>query len=95
MENERLTCIFSRCRQNLKFEDLKYMEMVMKLEKFLSFVFFFAILALTMRKPHPFVQNAANQKFRLIHSKRGQKIVHGHGQVDMKRDVTVLTFEVL
>ena len=52
---------------NFKFEDLKYMEMVMKFEKFLSFVFFFAVLAPTMRKPQPFVQNAANQKFRLIY----------------------------
>ena len=43
------------------------MEMVMKLDKFLCFMFLFAVLALTMRKPHPFIQNAANQKFRLIY----------------------------
>ena len=71
------------------------MEMNITLDIFLCFTFLFAVLALTMRKPHPFVQNAANQKFRLIHSKRGQKIAHGHGLVDMKRDVTVLAFEVL
>ena len=68
----------------------------MKLDKFLCFMFLFAVLTLTMRKPHPFVKNAANHKFRLIHSKRGQKNAHGHGLFDMRHDhVTVLAFEVL
>ena len=84
-----------------KFEDHKYMEMVMKLDKFLCVMFLFAVLALTIRKPHPFVQNEANQKVSINLLKtqfvnRGQKFVHGHSQVDMKCDViAVLDFEVL
>ena len=55
-------------------------EMVRKLDKFLCYMFLFAVLAPTMYKPQPFTKtSAANQKFRLIYSNsvlnQGQKIL--------------------
>ena len=64
--------------------------LVMKLDKFLCFMFLFAFLALTLhktRQKHAFFGRITNQKLRLIYSKftceQKQKIVQGHGRFNI------------
>ena len=71
-------CIVNRCR------------LVMKLDKFLCFMFLFAFLALTLhktRQKHAFFRRITNQKFRLIYSKLTcepkTKDCAGHGRFNI------------
>ena len=65
----------------------------MKFDMLVCFMFLFAMLALTMHKPHPFSRRQAlNSFYSFIENSvvnGGQKIMHSHSQVNMKCDSTV------
>ena len=67
-------------------EQSNYTEMVMKLDNFLCFLF---SLAVSVGPDH-----AQVTPLFLKDSQSKVWIVHGHGQVNMERDVTVLAFAV-